>query len=381
MSPAESSTPIGGLGEAGILARLLPILEYGAAGAESSAGPGSAARVELGPGDDAAVLRVPSGRLVATTDALVSDQDFLLTATTGELIGRKAAVQNLADVAAMGARPTALLVSLSAPPQTPIGLLEGIMRGLSARAGREGAAVIGGDLGTAQEIIVSVTALGELEAGQSAVRRCGARPGDALVIGSPRLGRSAAGLAIVLSGRCALHDEGPGRVPRVELVGIRAAGAAQLVLWHDAPDPDLALGWGAGRAAHAMMDVSDGLVRDARRIAAASGVRIDLDRAALAADVEMLAPLAAELGADPWEWVLHGGEEHAMLAALGPESLGPGGEAPAGMRVIGRVGPLAAGARPEVTLDGAPIRGAGWDHFEADAAGEERPRPGSSLQD
>src|SRR5690606_39729635 len=78
---------------------------------------------------------------------------------------------------------------------------------------------------------------------------------------------------------------------------------------------DLSLGWSAGRAAHAMMDLSDGLVRDGGRLAAASRVRIDLDRAALAPDVETLAALAEELGEDPWAWVLHGAEEHAMLAA------------------------------------------------------------------
>ena len=105
-----------------------------------------------------------------------------------------------------------------------------------------------------------------------------------------------------------------------------------------------------------MMDLSDGLVRDGGRLADASAVRIDLDREALAPDVEDLSPLAAELGEDPWSWVLHGAEEHAMLACFAP------GAIPAGFRAIGRV--LAADeTAPAVTLDGASIPGEGFDHF------------------
>jgi thiamine-monophosphate kinase len=345
-------------GEASILARLLPQLP-------------TAEHVEIGPGDDAAVVRLPSDRLVVTTDALVEGYDFLAGATVPRWIGRKAAVQNLADVAAMGARPLALVVALSAPAGTPSAVFEEIGAGLAARAAEDGAMIVGGDLGRADRLTLAVTAMGALEPGAAPVLRSGARPGDVLAIGAPRLGRSAAGLALVLSDRARVDAGGA-----VSLSGVRTPGAEELVRHHDAPAVDLSLGWGAGRAARAMMDLSDGLVRDGGRLAAASGVRIDLDPAALAPDVAALAPLAAEIGEDPWQWVLHGAEEHAMLAAFAP------GEVPAGFRAIGRVleagadGPGADGAgaaragadgpgadAPALTLDGAPIPGEGFDHF------------------
>ncbi|MFC0673332.1 thiamine-phosphate kinase [Brachybacterium hainanense] len=311
------------LHESGLLAAILP---HFAAGPE----------VELGPGDDAAVVRLPSSRLVITTDALVEGADFLLPATSPESIGAKAAVQNLADVAAMGARPIAVVVALSAPPSTQLAVLEGISRGLADRCAEHGVSVVGGDLGRADQLSIAVTAVGALGEDEEPITRGGARPGDVLAIGAPLLGRSAAGLAQLLAG---------------DLSG-------EHVAWHNAPAPDLSLGWGAGRGAHAMMDLSDGLVRDGGRLAAASGVRIDLSRALLAADATALAPAAHALAADPWDYVLHSAEEHAMLAAFGP------GGVPEGFRPIGRV----EERRPEdgdgvLLLDGATISGQGWEHF------------------
>jgi thiamine-monophosphate kinase len=326
------------LSEASILAAVIPQLP-------------TAEHVEIGPGDDAAVVRLPSDRLVVTTDALVEGHDFLRGATIPRWIGAKAAVQNLADVAAMGARPLALVVALSAPAGTPREVFTELSAGLAERAAADGAMLVGGDLGRADRLTLAVTAMGALEPGAAPVLRSGARPGDVLAIGTERLGRSAAGLALVLGGRTRVDDGG-----EVALDGISAPGAEALVRHHDAPVVDLSRGWGAGRGAHAMMDLSDGLVRDGGRLAAASAVRIDLDPAALAPDVADLAPLAAELGEDPWSWVLHGAEEHAMLACFAP------GELPAGFRAIGRV--LAPDeTAPDVTLDGAPIRGEGFDHF------------------
>lgn len=320
-----------------MLARLLPHLTAGD-------------EVEIGPGDDAAVVRLPSPRLVVTTDTLVEGHDFLATTTCATWIGRKAAVQNLADVVAMGADPHALVVSLSAPASTPAETLEEISRALAERAAAEGASLVGGDLGRAEQLVVTVTALGSLPEDVPAVTRAGARPGDILTIGTECLGRSAAGLALVLGGRVALHDE------TVVLDGITTPGADALVRHHNAPEADLSLGRGSGRTATAMMDLSDGLVRDGGRIATASSVHLDLDAAALRSDVEQLTALATELGADPWQWVLHGAEEHALLATFSP------GAVPAGFRPIGRVLAPRDGA-PAVTRDGAPIAGEGFDHF------------------
>lgn len=296
--------------------------------------------VEVGPGDDAAVVRLPSPRLVVSTDTLSEGHDFLLEATRPAWIGRKAAVQNLADLAAMGARPTALVVAVTAPASTPVEVLRGISEGLAERAGRDGAAVVGGDLGAGDALSITVTALGSLPDGAAPILRSGAADGEVLAIGSPHLGRSAAGLAWILAGRA---DE---------------AGASELVGWHDAPDPDLTLGWRAAPGcATAMIDLSDGLVRDGGRIAAASDVVLDLDGAPLRDDVESLAAAAGELGADPWDWVLHGGEEHALLATFAADGV------PEGFRVIGRVRAPAPGEEPRMLRDGREIASEGFDHF------------------
>ncbi len=327
------------IGEAGLLARMLPQLPVDP-------------RTEVGPGDDAAVLRLDSPRLVITTDALVEGHDFLRTTTSARRVGRKAAVQNLADVAAMGARPQALVVAISAPSDEPPSTFEQITAGIAERAAAWGASVVGGDLGGAEQLSVTITAVGSLPVEKPPIRRDGARAGDLLVIGGPRLGRSAAGLAVALSGRAALAFDDPADGPARLDPELAATDAAALLEWHDAPDPDLALGWGSGGAVSAQMDLSDGLVRDGARLAAASGLAVDLDPALLAADVATLRPLASVLGAEPLDWVLHGGEEHLMLAAAAA--------VPAGFRAVGR---FTLGREGLVTLDGAPVSGVGFDHF------------------
>src|SRR5699024_4511580 len=143
-------------------------------------------------------------------------------------IGRRAAVQTLADVAAMGAAPLALVVAISAPADTPGGVFEELTIGLTARAEADGASIVGGDLGRAERLTVTVTAMGSLPLDQEPVRRSGARPGDVLAIGAHRLGRSAAGLALVL-GEPALVTPGADGRPTVVLAGIRDPSAAELV--------------------------------------------------------------------------------------------------------------------------------------------------------
>ncbi|MDK7742127.1 thiamine-phosphate kinase [Helcobacillus massiliensis] len=356
---------LGELGEAGILARILPILS-GAANTE---------RTLIGPGDDAALLAVPSGSVVITTDTMIEGKDFLLRGdapgrsplgSTGEEIGHKLAVQNLADVAAMGAEPTALVLSLSAPATTPLALIEGIARGLAARSARAGAVVIGGDLGGADMISLTVTAFGELVPGLGgrAIRRDGARVGDVVAVGTPQLGRSAAGLALLLGG----HD--PAELGDVQ------RGAEGALEFHRAPEVDLEAGHrlaaALGHDLHAMIDVSDGLLRDAGRLADASGVRIHLDADGLATMAEALRPLADSLGQDPSAWVLGSGEEHAMLICLPPSALQAARDvlrdAGGDLTMVGRV--LPAGEEdPRATAAGVNEQGAdgsalGWDHFE-----------------
>jgi len=263
---------------------------------------GTAAAAEVGPGDDAAVLRAPDGRVVATTDVLVEGRHFRRDWSSAEDIGHKAAAANLADVAAMGGVATALLVGLACPADTPTSWLEGIATGLAEECAPLGAAVVGGDtVASAPDsggVVLSVSALGDL-AGRAPVLRSGARPGDVVAIAG-RLGWSACGLAALRR-------------------GFKSPAAA--VDAHRRPHPPYAAGPAAADAgATAMCDVSDGLLADVGHLASASGVVLDLDRAALVrAFLEPPGPLqqvAAALGVDPMAWVLTGGEDHALVATF-----------------------------------------------------------------
>ncbi len=328
---------LGDLGEAGVLRAILP------------PAPRSRA-VVLGPGDDAALVAAPDGVVVATTDVLVEGQDFRQDWSSAADVGWKAAAQNLADVAAMGAVPTALLVGLAAPPSLPLSWARELVRGLAACCDPWGVGLAGGDLSAAEQVVVAVTALGDLR-GAPAVRRDGARPGDVVALAGV-LGHSGAGLGLLTEG----------------LAGSDAAAAdlpARALAAHRRPTPPLGAGPAAARAgAHALMDVSDGLLRDAGRLAEASGVVLDLDESALGVDDPLLVAVATVLdeGVPPKErclrWVLTGGEDHGMLATFAP-----GATMPEGFRAIGRVCDSAEG--PTVLLDGRPLTavGGGFDHF------------------
>lgn len=288
----------------------------------------------IGPGDDAAVIAAPSGSVVATTDTLVHGPDFRLAWSNGYDLGWKSAAVNLADVAAMGARPTALLVALAVPRELRISFVESLADGFrdACAALAPGCAVVGGDLTVSEVLTVAVTALGDLE-GRSAVTRSGARPGDVVAIAG-ELGHAAHGLA-VLFGRFR-DGESPVPVdPALLQPGEKAALDAQL-----RPSPPIGLGPVAAVAgATAMMDVSDGLALDARRMAGASEVTIALDGAALGENRDR---------------ALAGGEDHALLATF------PDGVLPPGFRPIGRV--LPAGAH-RLLCDDIPVDISGWDPY------------------
>jgi len=318
------------VGEFGVIARVL-------------ARAGSARAAEVGPGDDAAVLRTADGRVVATTDVFVEGRHFRRDWSSAEDIGHKAAAANLADVAAMGGVTTALLVGLACPPDTPTAWLEGIASGLAEECAPLGAAVVGGDtVQTAPDstsVVLSVTALGDLD-GRAPVLRSGARPGDVVALAG-RLGWSACGLAVLRRG----------------FTSPMAAVAA-----HRRPEPPYAAGPAAAAAgATAMCDVSDGLLADAGHLAQAGGVVLDFDRAALVrCCLEPPGPLqqvAAALGADPMAWVLTGGEDHALLATFPGDAV-----LPEGWSVVGAV----TGGAAQVRVSGEPADAA------ARAAGAER---------
>lgn len=318
------SRSVGDLGEFVLIGQLTTRLSQGS-------------EIILGPGDDAAVVSASDGRVVATTDLLIENRHFRREWSGPYDIGRKAAAQNLADIAAMGARPTALLVGLAVPAQLSVDWVLAFVDGLRDECRLVDASVAGGDLSAAADITLGITALGDL-AGRPPVTRAGARPGDQVVLAG-RVGWAAAGLALLHAG------VDPDQPPRE---------VAALVAAHRRPAPPYALGPElAAAGATAMCDVSDGLVQDLGHIAAASGVRLDLSRAALEVPPP-LAEAARVLAADPWRWLLSGGDDHALAACLPAAAT-----APAGCRVIGRV---AAGEG--VRVDGEPWAGAGGhDHF------------------
>ncbi|HEY6796307.1 MAG TPA: thiamine-phosphate kinase [Kineosporiaceae bacterium] len=338
--------------------------------------PTQPAHVVLGPGDDAAVLDV-RGPVVISTDTLVEGHDFRRDWSSASEVGVKTAAQNLADVAAMGARPLALVVSLAASADLPVEWAEGLAEGLDDECRRAGAAVVGGDIAAAAQVVVTGTALGVLPTGVTSVTRAGARPGDQVALAG-RTGPSAAGLALLLAASSGTSDpasgtpDPAGRGERPAVPGLASGVRDTLLSAHRAPRPPYPAGPEAAAAgATAMIDTSDGLLRDAIRVAEASGVVIDLRTEWLIPGADLVA--AAEHLGDPAlarQWVLTGGEDHALLACFPP-----GVELPASFRRVGRVLPRAAedddsgcgeGApgRPGVCVDGRPWTGpTGWHHF------------------
>jgi thiamine-monophosphate kinase len=340
----ESGGSVADLGEWGLIAALA---------ARMPPGPYS----RLGIGDDSAVVAAPSGSVVAAVDLLLEGRHFLRSWSSAHDIGVKAAARSLADIAAMGAVPTALLVALAAPGTLPARWALDLAAGLASEASRAGAGVVGGDTASADSVLISVTALGDL-AGREPVRRAGARPGDVVAATGP-FGHSAAGQALLAAG----VESFPG-----------------LVAAHLRPAPPYDAGPEAAVVgATAMIDVSDGLLADLGHVARASDAWIDVDSSALVpgetlarAAATVLSSSLSSAGTDragspetlAREWVLTGGEDHSLVATFPPAVA-----LPARWRVIGQVRELVAagpGAAPagRVTVDGAPYEGrGGWEHF------------------
>ncbi|UMB68043.1 thiamine-phosphate kinase [Mycobacterium paraterrae] len=309
---------LGDVGEFGVIERL-------------TRGRAASRDVLIGPGDDGAVVAAGDGRVVVSTDMLVEGRHFRRDWSTPRDIGRKAVAQNAADIEAMGGRVTGFVVGFGAPAHTPAAQVDALVDGMWDEAVRVGAGIVGGDLVGSPHWVLSVTVLGDL-GGRAPVLRSGARPGSQLAV-TGHLGLSAAGFA--------LWDNG-------------VEDFDELRRRHLVPCPPYGQGRAAAEAdALAMIDISDGLVGDLGHVAEASGVSIDLSTDTLRSDRAALASAAQAVGADPWEWVLGGGEDHALVAAFA-------GAIPMGWRPIGRVldGP------PSVLVDGEPWRGAaGWQSF------------------
>ncbi|MFC6153448.1 thiamine-phosphate kinase [Nocardioides yefusunii] len=286
--------------------------------------------VLVGPGDDAALVRAPKGHVVVTTDLLVEGRHFRRDWASARDVGHRAAAQNLSDVNAMGGRTHTLTLGLTLPGDLELGWPLEFARGFAEECAKVGASVVGGDVTRGDAIVVAVTAIGTCSV--APVLRSGATPGDVVAL-CGRQGWAAGGLTVLKRGF---------RSPRV------------LVEAYRRPEPPYDAGLQAAEAgASAMMDVSDGLVADARHIAAESRVAIDLRTA----DLEIPEPLEAvgsALGVEPMDFVLTGGEDHPLLATF-PDAA----SVPEGWRVVGSVGEGSG-----VTVDGEEFAGAGgWVHF------------------
>lgn len=342
--PADSASPtVQNLGEFGLIDRIRNLF------------PQSPSSVVVGIGDDVAVLRTTSGRLLlATCDCQIEGVHFTLPTVPGRVLGRRAAAVNLSDMAAVGGTPLWALVSLMAPERTEVALVEEIYRGFGETLSRFGAALVGGNTARHPErLVVDVTLLGEVDPDR-VILRSGARPGDLIVV-TGTLGGSRAGLDC-LKGDVSGVDE-----------TVRTAAIQR----HWEPEPRLREGWilAASGWVHAMIDVSDGLMGDLGHLCRASGVGAVLYADALPVDPACEA-IAQAADQDPLEWALYGGEDYELLAAVDPggfpeirEALEDAGGVPC--RVIGRVVATEEGLRclrPDGTVFAGP-HGA-WDHFQ-----------------
>lgn len=257
--------------------------------------------------------------LVVTQDALVEGVHFRLDWTSWRDLGYKAAAVNISDLAASGAEPEALIVSLGLPGESEMDDLIELYEGIA----EAGVPVLGGDTTSADRLYLSVTALGRAE---RVPGRDGARPGDLLVVSGP-LGLSAAGFHCLLE--------------RLDNPLVRA---------HLRPPLRIAEGKELARSAHAMLDISDGLASDALRIAERSGCRlvVELEQVPVGDGV---AEIAEQLKEDVYSLACGFGEDYELLAAV-PEA--------GRFNVIGR---CEEGEGVVFLRSGKPVELSGWDHF------------------
>jgi thiamine-monophosphate kinase len=305
---------------------------------------GAATGVRVGIGDDAAVFELPlaseASLLVWTVDAQVEGTHFRTDWVSWEDIGWRSFMAAASDLAAMGAEPAFALSALVLAPSVDDEALDALSRGQAAAAAAVGAPIVGGNLARGTESSITTTLLGRAEA---PVQRSGARPGDGLWLAGP-VGLAGAGLAL-LEGK--MHDA---RMPDAD-------AAACVNAWRR-PLARIAEGRALAGAAHAAIDVSDGLAHDAWQLAEASDVRLVLDHAAvLAAGGEALVAGAAASGGDPTAHALYGGEDYALLAA---SAVALPGFVPVGVVE-------AYGSGPRVLMRTArglePVERRGFDHF------------------
>ena len=287
-------------------------------------------QVQVGIGDDAAVIESSNNKLVATVDMAVEDIHFNRKWSSPFQIGAKLTTANLADIFAMGAVPKYLLVAAGINELNNSETVTELAKGIRSVADKFEVTVIGGDLSKSEKMTLSITALGELS--DQPILRSGARVGDLIYLSS-LTGLSAAGLAIL----------------NRELDRPRYVVEAHLNPKLVAPDKLI-------KAATSMCDVSDGLATDASHLSYASNVNFNLskDLISQAADFKDLAELAKELNEDVFDWILTGGEDHFFLATVGKENES---------NELGiQIGSVAKG-EGKLLLDGVEVKKSGYQHF------------------
>ena len=286
--------------------------------------------VEVGIGDDAAVISASSNKLVATLDIAIEDVHFKSLWSSPFEIGAKLTTANLADLFSMGATPKYLLVGAAISEINNSEVITELAQGIRSVADKFEVSVIGGDLSKSEKMSLSITALGEIA--RDPITRSGASAGDLIYL-SALPGLSAAGLAILERGL-----DRPKYVVQAHL------------------NPKLVAPIKLIEVASAMSDISDGLVSDARNIARASKVDLNFDTNALEAspDFKDLGELATELGVDVYDWILSGGEDHFFIATV-PEKY-------ADKNLGIQVGKVVAGSGL-ITIDGVQTQRAGYQHF------------------
>jgi thiamine-monophosphate kinase len=318
-----------------------------AAIARVAARPGS--RVIVGIGDDAAVWQPSrSHRSVITTDALVENVHFSRATMSLFDIGWRAMAANASDVAAMGARGVLATIALGLTEGFSADEMSELYRGFLQCADAAGITIAGGDLSRAPVLTIAITVVGEVRASNVKLRS-GARPGDTIAV-TGELGASRAGLD-VLARRGTIVE--PLRAQAIE-AHARPRARSEEGVW-----------LGTSANVHAMMDCSDGLSTDLRRLCAASGVAARIDTVPVAACARAM---AQSTGEDPETYALAGGEEFELIVAIAPRAyahLAQRFRKRFG-RALLRVGVLRAGDGVVVRKSSGeetPLAPTGWDHF------------------
>jgi thiamine-monophosphate kinase len=308
--------------------------------------------VIVGIGDDAAVVQyAPNMQIVTTTDMLVEGVHFRTDTIDDRSLGYKSLAVSISDIAAMGGRPKHAVISLALPEGLEVERLDELYIGVQEICTKYGTHVVGGDVvKTSGPFVISVTLLGEVEAGR-ALLRSGARQGD-LVYLTGTAGGSAAGLDVLENGR-----------------GLALAMEHQrdLLRFHQRPEPQVEAGrllLQSGGCTSAN-DVSDGVASELNEISKMSGVKlvVEADKIPIHQSVRAYAALR---GLDPLAWALFGGEDYQLIGTISPKKRAEieAAFAKAGLRftVIGRA---EAGFGVELVQDGTrrELLPQGFNHF------------------